>query len=132
MRFLRAGLVTLVLLVTTGLCTSCNTPTLPIPPPPPMSYSLTCPDTTACPIEPSGIVTITARATACPEHVPFLMVFNESTTVGAYSARLPDLTFSVRIAAAGIDYLDLACMATDFTIGLKTTPELVSAVCVTP
>jgi hypothetical protein len=126
MRLLRTGLLLLALLVTEALCTSCNTPTLPIPPPATGTYCLSAPDTASCPLEPSGIVTVHARREACPDRAPYLMVFNETTMLGVYSARLTDFTFAVRIPAAVGDYLDLACMTGAYEVGLKTTSQLVN------
>jgi len=130
MRFLRTGFVLLALLVTGGLWTSCNTPTLPIPPPATGTYAISCSDTTSC-VDPLGVVTVTGETSACPDRIPFLMVFNSTTMFGVYSARLPDLTFQVRIPAVEGDYLYLMCMDSAYEVGLKTTPQLVPA-CPTP
>jgi hypothetical protein len=128
MRFLRTGFVLLALLVTGGLWTSCNTPTLPIPPP--INFSLTCAVPSSC-FDPLGVVTVTGETSTCPDRIPFLMVFNTATMEGVYSARLPDLTFEVRIPAAVGDSLYLMCMASEYEVGLKTTPQIVTA-CATP
>jgi hypothetical protein len=77
-------------------------------------------------------VTVTALRQACPDRVPFLMVFNEATMLGVYSARLPDLTFDVRIPAASGDNLYLMCMDGAYEVGLKTTAHVVLTTCPPP
>ena len=125
MRFLRTGLLLLALLVTDGLCTSCNTPTLPIPPPATGTFCLSVPDTTSCPLEPSGVVTVHANSRACPDRGQYLMVYNSTSALGTYSARLPAMTFEVRIPAASGEYLALACMTASYEVGLRTDLQLV-------
>jgi hypothetical protein len=114
MRMLRTGIVLAVLLATAALCTSCNTPTLPIPPPIVDSAHLAITESDP---GPPRIVELVLQPGACIERTQYLMVLNVDQQIGAFAARRPDMTFVVDIQANSGENLLLMCMVSLFDVG---------------
>jgi hypothetical protein len=108
-RFLAAGF-----LAAAALCASCNTPTLPIPPPIVDSAHLAQVESTP---PPDRAVGFTLEADACIERTQYFMVYNETKALGAFSARSADMRFRVTVRADAGDRAHLMCMLSLFDVG---------------
>ena len=112
MRVLRAGILGTVLLLAAALCPSCNTPTLPIPPP--ITEALTGPDPA------TGRVTVTVTAEHALSDALYLMVLNQATQRAVIEARRLDGAFVVEIEAASGDCLIGYWMLQIYEVGQGT------------
>jgi len=99
-----------------ALAGSCNTPTLPIPPPIVQQPLVSDPST--------GLVTVRIDS-SIPERVTHAIVLNDSTQHGVIEARLADGTFELQIPAEAGDYLHCFFLLQFTDIGQGTAPLLV-------
>ncbi|MBI5502248.1 MAG: hypothetical protein HY907_18540 [Deltaproteobacteria bacterium] len=102
------------------LCGSCNTPTLPIPPP--IIEALEAPDAL-------GMVEARLVHRHDQEDAVYLLVFNQNTGIWAGAPRVtdPDYAFRVRIAASIGN-----CLVAYFMIAPGEVSDRSDAVCVPP
>ncbi len=99
-----------------ALAGSCNTPTLPIPPPI-VQQPLEADPTT-------GLLTVRIT-TSIPERVTHAIVLNDATQHGVIEARLADGTFELQIPAETGDYVHCFFLLQFTEIGQGTVPLLV-------
>jgi hypothetical protein len=112
MRVSRPGLVGSTLLLAAALCASCNTPTLPIPPP--ITEPLMGPDPA------TGRVTVRVTPDHALTDALYLMVLNQETQRAVIEARRIDGSFVVEIEAARGDCLTGYWMLQIYEVGQGT------------
>lgn len=97
MRKVRTVILSIAVAALAALAGSCNTPTLPIPPPI-VQQPLEGPD----PL--TGLVTIRITS-SIPERVTHAIALNDSTQHGVIEARLADGSFELQLPAESGDYV---------------------------